>query len=596
MNKNTILAVVLSTLVVIGAFVFQSFNSPKSATVKNKTVTEKTEINSVKEAEKKSESEKSISSLKIVEENISELEPIVIETKIAKITLTNKGGDILSYELKNHLEDKKLSKGVQMADNITNLNRAFSLSLGDKNSEILNNNFSVEQSKNEEKNIQIVSFKTKLNSGKGPLVLEKKYSFNENDYMFKLEISFFSEKDGILVNNQDVAYILRSSPQIGPKYESNNRYEYRQFVTYNEKLKKKNISSGDLKESDNAYSWAGIQGKYFSEYIYVSPETQNCMGSLYYSGKQNVAEKNSIDSQILLTRKLISTSENSVTDSYYIYLGPRTEKELKVYNVENQNSWGLSKVKFNSVISSGWLGWLETILKWVMEIIHKVIPNWGASIIILTILLKLCLFPISKNQMMSSVKMQELQPKIVEIQQKFQNNPQKQQELLGKLYKEAGYNPMSGCLPMIIQFLILFAMYNLFNNYFEFRGSEFIPGWIDDLSKGDSVVKFGFSIPFIGTDLRILPIVYLLSQLFYGKITNMGGVSSGSSNTQMKIMMYGMPIIFFFLFYNAPSGLLLYWTVSNIFQMGQQIVINKMKKKTVNNVSNKVTKAKSVKK
>ncbi len=596
MNKNTILAVVLSTLVVIGAFVFQSFNSPKSATVKNKTVTEKTETNSVKEAEKKSESEKSISSLKIVEENISELEPIVIETKIAKITLTNKGGDILSYELKNHLEDKKLSKGVQMADNITNLNRAFSLSLGDKNSEILNNNFSVEQSKNEEKNIQIVSFKTKLNSGKGPLVLEKKYSFNENDYMFKLEISFFSEKDGILVNNQDVAYILRSSPQIGPKYESNNRYEYRQFVTYNEKLKKKNISSGDLKESDNAYSWAGIQGKYFSEYIYVSPETQNCMGSLYYSGKQNVAEKNSIDSQILLTRKLISTSENSVTDSYYIYLGPRTEKELKVYNVENQNSWGLSKVKFNSVISSGWLGWLETILKWVMEIIHKVIPNWGASIIILTILLKLCLFPISKNQMMSSVKMQELQPKIVEIQQKFQNNPQKQQELLGKLYKEAGYNPMSGCLPMIIQFLILFAMYNLFNNYFEFRGSEFIPGWIDDLSKGDSVVKFGFSIPFIGTDLRILPIVYLLSQLFYGKITNMGGVSSGSSNTQMKIMMYGMPIIFFFLFYNAPSGLLLYWTVSNIFQMGQQIVINKMKKKTVNNVSNKVTKAKSVKK
>ena len=596
MNKNTILAVVLSTLVVIGAFVFQSFNSPKSATVKNKTVTEKTETNSVKEAEKKSESEKSISSLKIVEENISELEPIVIETKIAKITLTNKGGDILSYELKNHLEDKKLSKGVQMADNITNLNRAFSLSLGDKNSEILNNNFSVEQSKNEEKNIQIVSFKTKLNSEKGPLVLEKKYSFNENDYMFKLEISFFSEKDGILVNNQDVAYILRSSPQIGPKYESNNRYEYRQFVTYNEKLKKKNISSGDLKESDNAYSWAGIQGKYFSEYIYVSPETQNCMGSLYYSGKQNVAEKNSIDSQILLTRKPISTSENSVTDSYYIYLGPRTEKELKVYNVENQNSWGLSKVKFNSVISSGWLGWLETILKWVMEIIHKVIPNWGASIIILTILLKLCLFPISKNQMMSSVKMQELQPKIVEIQQKFQNNPQKQQELLGKLYKEAGYNPMSGCLPMIIQFLILFAMYNLFNNYFEFRGSEFIPGWIDDLSKGDSVVKFGFSIPFIGTDLRILPIVYLLSQLFYGKITNMGGVSSGSSNTQMKIMMYGMPIIFFFLFYNAPSGLLLYWTVSNIFQMGQQIVINKMKKKTVNNVSNKVTKAKSVKK
>ena len=230
-----------------------------------------------------------------------------------------------------------------------------------------------------------------------------------------------------------------------------------------------------------------------------------------------------------------------------------------------------------------------------MEMIHFIIPNWGVSIILLTILLKLCLFPISKNQMMASLKMQEIQPKMQEIQQKYQNNPQKQQEMLAKLYKENGYNPMSGCLPMIFQFLILFAMYNLFNNYFEFRGAEFIPGWIDDLSVGDSILSFGFKIPFIGSDLRILPIIYLVSQLFYGKITNNGGVA-GNSNTQMKIMMYGMPIIFFFLFYNAPSGLLLYWTVSNIFQMGQQIIINNMKQKHTGKVVNKVTKANSFRK
>ena len=150
---------------------------------------------------------------------------------------------------------------------------------------------------------------------------------------------------------------------------------------------------------------------------------------------------------------------------------------------------------------------------------------------------------------------------------------------MAKIYKESGYNPMRGCLPMGVQFLILFAMYNLFNNYFEFRGASFIPGWISDLSSGDSIHTFKFTLPFLGNQLRILPIIYLISQLLFGKITQNGGTAAaGSTQAQMNMMMYGMPIVFFFLFYNAPSGLLLYWTVSNLLQMGQQLVINNMMK------------------
>ncbi|MCI6825883.1 MAG: membrane protein insertase YidC [Spirochaetia bacterium] len=601
MNKNTILAVILSTLVVIGAFVFQSLTSPKKSNQLSSTSIEKTENSEISTENKNSEElkEKTLDeekfSIQVIDENQAELEPFTIETEKAFITLTNKGGDIISYELKDHLENKKNKKGIQMADNITSSNRAFSVSFDGVKSSVLDNFFSVEKSSDEEKNIQQVSFKTKLNTEKGPVIFEKKYTFNNKDYMFKLDVSFFSENEGILINNNEIGYVLKSSPQIGPKFDSSNRYEYRQFITYNEKLKKKNIASGDFKEYNSEYLWNGIQGKYFAEFIYPDSNTKSNMKNSYYSGMQNSLIKENIDSQVVMVRKPISTLENQVTDSYYIYLGPRTEKDLKIYNVEDSNPWGLSKVRFNSVISSGWLGWLEVILKWIMEMIHFIIPNWGVSIILLTILLKLCLFPISKNQMMASLKMQEIQPKMQEIQQKYQNNPQKQQEMLAKLYKENGYNPMSGCLPMIFQFLILFAMYNLFNNYFEFRGAEFIPGWIDDLSVGDSILSFGFKIPFIGSDLRILPIIYLVSQLFYGKITNNGGVA-GNSNTQMKIMMYGMPIIFFFLFYNAPSGLLLYWTVSNIFQMGQQIIINNMKQKHTGKVVNKVTKANSFRK
>ena len=119
-------------------------------------------------------------------------------------------------------------------------------------------------------------------------------------------------------------------------------------------------------------------------------------------------------------------------------------------------------------------------------------------------------------------------------------------------------------------------MYNLFNNYFEFRGASFIKGWIPDLSAGDSIYTFKFNIPFLGNHLRLLPIIYVISQLLFGKITNNGGMANSQSAGMMKFMTYGMPIMFFFLFYNAPSGLLLYWTVSNIFQMGQQIIINKL--------------------
>ena len=214
-----------------------------------------------------------------------------------------------------------------------------------------------------------------------------------------------------------------------------------------------------------------------------------------------------------------------------------------------------------------------------MELIHRAIPNWGVAIILLTIILKLLLFPLSKKQQMGTLKMQELQPKLIAIQNKYKDDQQKQAIELQKLYKEAHYSPTSGCLPMILQMLVLFAMFDLFNNYFEFRGAMFIPGWIPDLSLGDSVYTLKFNIPLLGNQIRILPVIYLVSQLFFGKITSNGGMTDGAGSGMMKFMTYGMPIIFFFLFYNAPSGLLLYWTVSNLFQMAQQLIINSLMNK-----------------
>ncbi|MBQ1591746.1 MAG: membrane protein insertase YidC, partial [Treponema sp.] len=235
---------------------------------------------------------------------------------------------------------------------------------------------------------------------------------------------------------------------------------------------------------------------------------------------------------------------------------------------------------------------VEMLLKWALEKIHIFIHNWGLAIIALTVILKIILFPLSKKSAMGTLKMQEIQPKMQAIQAKYRDNPQKLNEETAKLYKESGYNPVSGCLPMILQMFILFALYNVFNNYFEFRGASFIKGWIDDLSEGEYIWSWKREIPLLSrfsqNKLRLLPIIYTLSQLVTGKITQYGGAGTAQSQSQMKFMMYGMPILFFFILYNVPSGLLIYWIVSNVLQMVQQILINSyMKKKRLELVTDK---------
>ena len=128
---------------------------------------------------------------------------------------------------------------------------------------------------------------------------------------------------------------------------------------------------------------------------------------------------------------------------------------------------------------------------------------------------------------------------------------------------------------MVIQIPIFFAMYNLFNNHFDLRGAMFIPGWIPDLSRPESIYNFpgNFTLPLLGwTAIRLLPFIYVGSQLLYGKVTQTPGQQG---NTQMKVMLYAMPVVFFFILYDVPSGLLLYWIMSNILTMVQQMAIIK---------------------
>ena len=596
MEKNTVWAIGLSTVVLVGFFAAQTFLFPpkpnqaaESQTAENVSESTETQNDSLESNSQDSSINQNLSVIKSSAdfeetENLKE-ETFTITTNKVAVTFTNRGGDIVSYELIEKDEtgnlknrDVDTGKGVELIENVTEKNRAFSLALGSAHQPIINDIFVAK--KLDDYSIGFFKKYSYKNADGTDSVftLVKTYSFKPNDYTFKLDITIDGGENFKGLDLSGAAYTLRTAPQIGPKYNpKTDRYEYRQIVSFNgEKVKKTNIGTKQTKNYERYWMWTALAGKYFEFIVY--PENKTSMSStVVYTSEVDSGEDT--NAQIKMTRK--SIEKNQTNDSYYIYAGPRNESELKRYVSEDKNEWKLSGVHFNeSLQTSGFLYWLEVVLKFLLENVNKIVHNWGVSIIIVTIILKMALFPITKKSLEGTQKMQKFQPKMQELQAKYKNDPQKLQVETAKMYKEIGYNPMSGCLPMIFQFIILFAMYNLFNNYFEFRGASFIKGWIDDLSVGDHIGKtFETSLPFLGwNQIRILPVIYVISQLLFGKITGNGGTTSGQNSSQMKMMMYGMPIMFFFMFYNAPAGLLLYWTVSNIFQLGQQIVINKMMK------------------
>ena len=583
MDKNTIWAIVLSSLVLFASFFIQSkfFSKPQPAEnteVQSQTLQNTANTPSAVNAAQGSDSmrlsaadsaEEPLEGEDTETEEVLEEREYVIETKTIKVRFTNRGGDIIGYELKDHSDG---GTPVQMAENISPTNRAFALAFGGAANAIVNDLFNAKIIDDRTIGFYKKFSVTDSTGGRDSFTLVKQYTFDPEEYVFKLDITIDGAKSMSGLAFGDAAYTLRSSPQIGPYYNPKvDRYERRTFIFYTkEKVKKLNLSNGQVKVYDKGFSWAGVAGKYFVQQ--VVPLASSAIQSASYSTKNEV--DNFQDAQLLLVRAPVSGS--FAQDSYYVYMGPKVEKNLGIYNNAAENNWKLSNLKLDEALGSGWLSWLETFLKFLMEFFYKLIPNWGVSIILMTILLKVAMFPLTKKSSVSTLKMQELQPRIKEIQDKYKNNPEKMNAEMGKFYKEAGYNPLSGCLPLLIQFPLIFAMFNLFNNYFEFRGAMFIPGWIPDLSVGDSIYIFPPTIPLIGgSALRLLPIIYVASQLLFTKITQTASANAAGGNS-MKLMMYGMPLFFFFMFYNAPAGLLLYWTVSNFLQLIQQMFINKI--------------------
>jgi YidC/Oxa1 family membrane protein insertase len=365
--------------------------------------------------------------------------------------------------------------------------------------------------------------------------------------------------------------------------------DYRRLVFLNgDNTQNQQLGPRSTYEVKERVSWAAIDGKYFS--FFIIPGAADYM--IRYATPDMDGGK--MGSRLDFSRSTIASS--TALDSYRIYAGPKLNDILGKYNKPSDNSSGQSNLKMEKVVDfNPFIGWLEAALKWLMQIFYMLIPNWGVAIILVTILVKVIVYPLTKKSMESTAKMQALNPQMTELREKYKDNPQKLNAEMAEMYKREKINPLGGCLPILLQFPFFFAMYNLFYSHFDLRGAMFIPGWISDLSLPETVIPFSFPMPLLGftvTGLHLLPFIYLGSQFLTTKITT--AQNAGTSNAQMKFFMYGMPAIFFFILYEVPSGLLVYWIFQNLLSIVQQQFVNRhlerIKLREAKNTTQKVIK------
>jgi YidC/Oxa1 family membrane protein insertase len=388
--------------------------------------------------------------------------------------------------------------------------------------------------------------------------LVKKMKFRNGEYGLETEIQLLNLGPVIANYEYEVAW------EHGIRYAEHNSVDESGFAaayafTANE-LTDIDATKADQKvqkELSGAIDWVATRNKYFA--VALIPTSLASEGA-YLEGIRKTMPNEGAQESYGISLKMPYRGDASEKSVFKVFLGPLQHSELKSYEK------GLEKI-----MSLGW-AWLvrpisEYIMLPVFTAIHYAIPNWGIVIIIFSILVKIALHPLSKSQMKSMKKMQKLQPLMDELREKYKDDPQKMNQSIMNLYKEYGVNPAGGCLPLLLQMPIMYALYSVFRGAIELRQANFI-GWIKDLSIPDVVYHLPSKIPLIGIqDISGIAVLMGATMFIQQKMT--------IKDPRQKNMVWMMPIMMTFLFNGFPSGLNLYYAVFNILAIGQQVLINK---------------------
>lgn len=379
------------------------------------------------------------------------------------------------------------------------------------------------------------------------VVVEKKYHFTPESYLIGLSVTV---KNGSTRTIQDRLFLTLLKAKkadkrvygfIGPSALINGKLEQIDI----DDIEDKDTYNGDI-------SWIAIQDRYFvSSIIPKSPVAA--------SMRLAIEDENIIINRYLQPQTTFHPGTQQTFD-YDLFQGPKSMKLLSSYNNN-----------LDEAIDFGMFDILAKPCLWLMNFIYEnLIPNYGIAIIILTLITKAALWPLGTKSYKSMSQMKKLQPLIQELKEKHKDDRKKMNEATMALYRTYKINPLGGCLPMVVQIPVFFALYRMLYEAIELRHAPFFL-WINDLSAPDRLFHFNFSIPFMQPPygIPVLTLIMGASMLLQQKMSPPMGDS-----TQAKMMML-MPIVFTFIFINFSSGLVLYWLVNNIFSMAQQYYISK---------------------
>ena len=494
---------------------------------------------------------------------------ITVESDFLKLKFSNKGGKIYSAELKNFKD--YLGKPLVLFNGDTN---RFGLIFSSDNKLIKTNDlfFTAESFDGKQINSDTIfqvsdssniSFRLYPENGKtNGKYIEYTYFIKNSSFMLDYNVKIVNLNNEVLTNSNSIDFEWDLTLHQKEKSLDNERNTSTMYFKHTVDKEVDNLSEtkSDEQNINTQLDWISFKQQFFST-IFIAKEKLTNAGL-----KVTLDTTRGVLKQMQAEIGLPYTPGQVEPISTQIYFGPNKYKTLKKYGQSFENQ-----------IPLGWgiLSWFNKILVIpVFNFLESFNWNYGIIILLLTIFIKILLFPIAYKTYVSSAKMKVLKPEIDEINAKYpktEDSVKKQQTIMA-LYKKAGVNPMAGCIPMLLQFPILIALFRFFPASFELRQQGFL--WADDLSSYDSILELGFNIPFYGDHVSLFTILMTISTLIYTRM-NMDTMGSNNQMPGMKTMMYIMPIMFLGIFNNYSSGLSYYYFLANMITFGQQFVIKK---------------------
>ncbi len=396
--------------------------------------------------------------------------------------------------------------------------------------------------------------------------IQQKYTLGQDSYMLRNELSFVG-LDAIIprkVSSMDLSW-KADIPRLEKGYKNEKQYSRIDYYIDGDKSPE-DIGNGKnaTKSLEAGFQWVAFQQQFFSAILTAPQGFESGDLALDYYEEDDASHNLMACSAKMRTPLNIN---GNTTIPFDFYFGPNHFKTLKAYDR-----------KYEKIIPlGGWLvGWISRFfIIPCFDFLGRFISNYGIVILLMTLLLKIVVSPLTIKSYMSSAKMSALKPEIDKINEKYpkEEDMMKKQQATMELYKRAGVSPMGGCLPMLLQFPILWAMFRFFPASIELRQKSFL--WADDLSAYDSVLDFGFNIPLFGDHLSLFALLMAVSMFLYSKMTS-SQMSNDPQMAPMKFMsVWMMPIMMLFICNNLSSGLSYYYLLSNLLTMVQTFVIKK---------------------